>query len=129
MNPPSKDIASIIQSAGIATLGTDMFVSNLPDDPDDCVALIDTGSWGEPESDLGYSYPLLQVVVRGAQNEYLSTYSKAVSIRDTIMGLSPQTINSIWYSGFWVSMDVSSLGRDERDRIKFAINFRIMRGG
>ena len=68
-----RDIALLLQSEGIGTLGADIFLADRPDEPDDVIAIYDTGGFpAEPElPDLRRT---VQISVRG--KSYEATYSR-----------------------------------------------------
>ena len=68
-----RDIALLLQSEGIGTLGADIFLAYRPDEPDDVIAIYDTGGFpAEPElPDLRRT---VQISVRG--KSYEATYSR-----------------------------------------------------
>ena len=68
-----RDIALLLQSEGIGTLGADIFLAYRPDEPDDVIAIYDTGGFpAEPElPDLRRT---VQISVRG--KSYAATYSR-----------------------------------------------------
>jgi len=127
MSSPAVDMATALQSAGVGTTGVDIFVNVQPTDPDQCITLRDTGSWREPEKGLDLYYPLVQALIRGGPNQFVPTYALAETVRDTILGLSPQTINLTKYNGFWCNSDILTLGQDQQRRNLFSVNFRLMR--
>ena len=127
MNPVTTDMASALSS--VATLGTDLFIGTMPDTPDQCTTLYDTGSWRESEYGIGLYHPNMQAIIRSAPNRYLAGYSLAESVRDTLLAVTPTTINSTFYGGCWCSSDILTLGQDERQRNLWSINFRVLRSG
>ena len=128
MNPPSQDIKDILAaSSSLAlTFATDLFVSEIPDTPDECVCVIDTGGF-EPEANFNYERPTVQVRVRGAKGDYVNAHNLAQSVRDELHGLANHTINAARYIGIWCESDIMSLGYDKNHRPMLSVNFRIHR--
>ena len=130
-NPTSVDISSLLVSAGIGVLaaksGWSIHVSQEPEKPDQAITLYDTGSWREPHPALLLDFPSMQVKVRGAPGKYAEAHEKIWSIRELLLGLSPQTINGTYYSGVWVMSDIFHVANDENNRPMLTINFRISR--
>lgn len=128
MNPPSEDIKDILEgtSALALTFGTDLFISEMPPDPGQCVCVYDTG--GEsPETDYTYQRPTVQVRIRGARGCYQEAHNFAQSIRDTLNGEHNYTIDGTRYLAIWTVGDVLSVGYDDNHRPLLTINFRLHR--
>lgn len=125
MNPPSVDIKDLIE--GEASLGltfaTNLFIGQMPESPDACVCLYDTGGY-PGEANYLYERPTLQARVRGAKGEYLTAHNLAQQIRDLLHAMHNEIINGARYVGIWTETDVLSLGVDEHQRPNFTINFR-----
>lgn len=128
MKAPSEDIKDILEgtSALALTFATDLFISEMPDRPDDCVCVYDTP--GEPP-ETGYVYhrPGLQIRVRGAKGAYLATHEFAQAIQAALHGLHDETWNGTRYVGIWATGGVLFVGYDDNHRPIFSINFRIHR--
>lgn len=128
MNPPSEDIKDILEetsSLGL-TFATDLFISEMPDSPDECVCVYDTG--GEAAwPDYTYEKPTVQVRVRGEKGQYRSAHLLAQGIRDTLNGTANDTRNGARYIGIWDVSDVLFVGYDDNRRPLLTLNFRIQR--
>lgn len=128
MNSPAFDIKDILAATSslALTFATDLFVSEIPDAPDECVCVFDTGGY-EPEANFNYERPTVQVRVRGPKGDYVTAHNLAQAIRDTLHGLANHTINSARYIGIWCQSDIMSLGYDKNQRPMLSVNFRIHR--
>lgn len=128
MNPPSEDIKDILEgeSALALTFTEDLFIGQMPETPDNCVCIYDTGGY-PGESDYVYQRPTLQVKVRGDRGAYKLAHQLCQNIRDVLHALHNVTLNGARYIGIWQESDVMSLGPDELHRPMFTINFRIHR--
>lgn len=127
MNTICVDMAQSIGDAGYATLGTDMFIDVLPDRPNFCISLHETGTWQEPQAQVGLEYPLMQIIVRSKRGDYSVGRNKVYQLQSHILYLAPVTINGTFYGGTWVQSGPMSMGQDERHRPLVSINFRFMR--
>lgn len=128
MNPPSVDIKDLLDAdsdVGL-TFPTDLFVSEMPKEPDLCAAVFDSGGF-DPDAHIDYQRPTVQVRVRGNKGAYVAAHSLAQAIRDALNGLNDQTVNATRYIGIWVVGDVLSLGQDDNGRPLLSVNFRIHR--
>ena len=127
MNPTTQDIKDILEdSIGVAELsfGTNLFIGIMPDTPDSCVGLYDTGGMAPDEAIEGLLYPTFQVRVRGAEGGYQTAYALAQSVRNALHQLANQTFNGTRYLYIFASSDILFLGPDEKGRPLFSINFR-----
>lgn len=128
MNPPSEDIKDIFEatSALALTFRTDLFISEMPISPDDCVCIYDTGG-DPPKTDYTYEKPTIQVRIRGARGSYRDAHNLAQSIRDTLNGEHNYTINETRYLAIWAIGDILFVGYDDNHRPLLTINFRLHR--
>jgi hypothetical protein len=132
MNPPSKDIADMLAAADLGlTLATNLFISEMLDKPDECVAVTDTGG-RDPNYILNdatkdYRRPTAQILIRGKKGEYAEAYTLADSCRDVISGLHNQTLGGSWYVEILTQGDIMFLGYDDNHRPILSVNFRIER--
>jgi len=119
-----KEIGTFLQSQGIGTLGTDIFLGLMPDKPDNCIALFEYA--GEPP-DLHSSleYPGLQVLVRN--ESYAAGRQKIEQVRSVLHGLTEAMINGRRYLLVQAKQSPESLARDENGRAVFVCNFRVMK--
>jgi len=128
MNPPSQDIKDIMvatSSLGL-TFATDLFISEMPQTPDECVCVYDTGG-DDPGTEFTYERPTLQVRVRGARGGYLNAHGLAQEIRDVLNGQHNYTINGARYIGIWAVGDIIFVGYDDNHRPELTVNFRLHR--
>ncbi len=131
-NPPSQDIAAILAAAGIgtvaATSGWAIFESRLPDGtnvPDTVIAVIDSPAGRDANPKLALDYPAVQILVRGAKDDYRAAHAKAVAIKDELLGKDPITQANTNYRGFHMRGDIGLLDYDESDRPLITMNFEL----
>lgn len=128
MNAPSEDLRDILAgtSSLALTFATNLFVSEMPSAPDNCVCVYDTGGF-EPDSNFTYERPTVQIMVRGAKGAYFSAHEQAQEIRDVLTATINHTINGARYIAIWCQSDVLSLGFDNNHRPMLSVNFRMHR--
>lgn len=118
------DIAQHLHNQGIATLGTNLFKSYMPDGPDSAVCVIDTGGVA-PERELDFKSPTFQVYIRSTT--YALGKAKLDSVRDVLHGKSMQNLgiggDETFFMYIFAISEGGHLGRDEADRDLFSINF------
>jgi len=128
MNTSAQDIKIILDgdsSLGL-TFGTDLFIGLMPDTPDECVAVTDTG--GLEPAPGPYYYPTVQLLVRAGVGLYATVSDLAYTILDKLHEYCGQPdSSSYYYTGIWATGDPVFIGTDEKNRPLFALNFRIQR--
>ncbi len=122
--PPAKDIAEYLEDQLIGTVGTNIFVGRLPETPDTCIALYDYGG-SPPDLCWEGDYPSLQVRVR--DDDYLTGWTTANTIKTTLHNLTYQTIETHLYYHIRARHDPEYMGRDANDNVEFVINFEIIK--
>ena len=133
MNPPSEDIKDILESSSInvgtfnASSGWSICISEMPNNPNTCILIKDTGGSGDSNPNYSYEYPTIQVLIRGNKNGYLATYSKAEEVKLALNGLTNETLNSARYIQILCRGDIIPIGKDESERPLFSVNFDIHR--
>jgi hypothetical protein len=128
MNPASQDVKDMLaaDSACGLTYATDLFISEMPPTPDQCVCVYDTGGF-DPEAQYEYERPTVQVRVRGVAGTYLTTFALAQNCLDALHGTANYTINSARYIGIWAQGDILFVGYDNNGRPMLTFNVRIHR--
>lgn len=105
---------------------TSVFLGEMPDTPNITLAIYNTGG-AQPIYKLNsqspaYEQPTFQIKIR--DTSYSAAITRMEAIKDAISGLYQQTINSTVYYNIFLTSDILSLGRDDRNRIELTINFR-----
>jgi hypothetical protein len=118
------DIGQYLQSKGVGTLGADIFLGMIPDQPDNLVALFEYAG-NPPDLNWNGEYPSLQVMVRNTS--YPAGRTKIEQVRDTLHGLCEQVINGTRYLLIKAKQSPESLGRDDNNRCEFVINFDVIK--
>lgn len=119
-----RDIAQILQSNGIGTLGVDIFLGQLPASPDNVVAIFEYA--GEPpDLHANIEYPGLQVMVRNKR--YDAGRQKIEQARNVLHGIVETVINGHRYLLIRANQSPFLLERDENNRAIFVCNFRLIK--
>ncbi len=116
--------------ASQGTLGTNIFLGVLPDSPDTCIAVYEN-SGSSPTFTMGsggivIDYPMLQIISRGAREDYPTTRDKAESIRVLLATVLEQTISGIHVMRVEPMGSVNLLGIDPKYRPLISVNFRCL---
>lgn len=119
----ATDIASYLEDNSIGTVGTDIFIDALPDTQDDMIAVYNTGGF-DADIDIPVSNPTCEILVRSM------SAATAQSTAESIKGLLHQKMNSTLVTGgyyfyyVFIMGDINLIGRDEKQRVEYSINFR-----
>jgi len=127
MTAPSIGAKDLLVAASIGAFGNPaavwpIYISKMPDAPDNCIVLSDSGGLAANPKWL-LDYPDIGVVVRG--KDYGATYTKMKDIKDKLLGLPPQVINGDNWSGVIQVGEFGFIGYDAKDRPIFSGTFRL----
>ena len=86
-----KEIGTYLQSQGIGTLGANVFLGLMPDQPDNCIALFEYAG-SPPDLHWNGEYPGLQVRVRN--KSYAAARTKIGEVMAELHGLYEQTLGA-----------------------------------
>lgn len=115
------DIAQHLQTNGLGTVGTDIFISYLPDTEDEAIAVLDTGGV-EPDIDLTQlKSPTMQIMIRS--NTYTAGKSKLDSIRSILHGVIETQVGNTYILYLHALSEGGHIGRNEAGQDEFSINF------
>lgn len=112
------------------TLGTNLFLSTMPESPDSCVSIyefegippIDTMGAGGFRIDT----PNLQVLCRATREDYPTARNRAQDIRILLSAITEQSISGIHIMRVQSNGSVNPLGLDSNERPLVSVNFRCM---
>lgn len=124
MSSPAADIAGLLDTQGLGTQGTDIFVGREPAKDTLTILLLDAGG-PSPNPVFARDFVDLQIVVTGAANDYTAAYTKAKAIKDYLLGIDTQTVGTTLYHSFLMRSDITFVGYDTNNKPKFVLNFRI----
>ena len=123
MSSPAADIAGLLQTAGVGTIGTTIFIGRQPDSPDACITVFDIGGTS-PNPVYGRDEPEYSILVRGVLNDYSGGYDKATEAKNALLGLSNQTVGDAIYALFYMRTDTTFISYDSNNRPNFSSNWR-----
>ncbi len=123
-------VGSVLQTAGVGTLGTTLFLSRSPASPDACVTVLETGS-GAPtytfrSSGAALTTTNVQVVARAALEDYPAARTK---IESAVAAM--EAVNDISVSGTRLLRaelvgQPTPLGPDGNERPRIAATFAVL---
>lgn len=120
------ELGSFLQSRGIGTVGTDLFLGTLPDAPDACGALREYSGpppevgFGSPG--LAFETPAVQVVFRGAPNNYPAPRAKAEAAYRALAELQVSSVSGADYLMVTPQQAPFLLERDDKVRPVIVFN-------
>ena len=112
------------------TAGTNLFYGRLPDSPDTCVALYETGGQA-PDDTMGnnsapvFENPRIQLVVRASA--YATASALIQDCWDKLMLVTNETLSSTYYARISAVSSPFALDRDSQDIMVLACNFQIIK--
>jgi hypothetical protein len=114
----------------LGTLGTNIFLGKMPASPDYCITIYEYEGMQPKESFGTAAYdvdmPRIQVVVRGARDDYPTARNKVDTIRQLLASLTDTTISTINIMRVEATGSVGLVGLDEKSRPIMSANFRCM---
>jgi hypothetical protein len=128
-NSPAMVVKNLLVTANVGTFastsGWSIHVSNLPNKPDTCIAVYDTGGQA-PNPKFLLNYPGITITVRGAEGGYEAAYDKATAVVNALIGLPSQTIGSDRWVSVTMRGGINFVGQDENKRPMFSLNFSLI---
>ncbi len=121
--PASEHVKDLL-ATHVGVSGWAIEIGAMPPTPDKVIMISDTGGL-EPNPKYLLDFPTVQTMVRGEVSGYLDTFREAKAIKDILLGIDAQDINSDRIDGIIQNGDLAFVGRDEQQRPLFAINFAL----
>lgn len=121
-------LAERLQTDGVGTVGTSIFIGLMPSGPDACVALFEYA--GEAPMEVfgsgGASVDLVsvQVMARAGRNDYPTAYSLMESVRDSLTAVTDETIETVRFLRVRELSGINAIGVEENDRPRFTLSLQ-----
>lgn len=116
-----------LQTSGVGTLATDIFLGVMPDSPDACILIVEDNGVGPMQTFGASTYsverPRIRVFCRAARNDYPAARTKAVAVRAALGAIRNQTISGTAFLSVMPTSEFYPVGRDGDDRPVVAIDF------
>ena len=118
-------LADYLESHGVGVANganVNIFVSSYPDDPDDIIALL-----GLPGSEMPnkyvqeFEYPHFQIMIRNS--DYEAGAGKLREVREWLHDVLAMELVNFYVLRIQAQQDGYPIGRDEKGRYEFSINF------
>ena len=119
-----EDVADYLELAGVGTVGTNIFKGNMPDSPDQCITVYAYA--GEtPDLSIDIERPGLQVKSRALTAE--DALDLAEHALAHLHKATSQTINGVLYYYIHALQSPIHLGRDEKGRYMYSVNYNVVK--
>lgn len=127
---------SVLESVGdrldareFAELGVDLFLSRMPDKPDDCIALFEYDG-GPPMQTLGAAAIALdrvriQVMARGARDRYPEVRNRMLAIRLDLGSITDEVISGYRVLRASPQGYPTLMGYDDNNRFRLVFNLEL----
>jgi len=117
-------IGEYLEGKDVGTIGVDIFLGLMPDQPDSCVTLFEYAG-SPPDLHWPGEYPGLQVRVRSVS--YPAGRAKIGEVVDLLHGLYEKELGGTRYLLIKARGSPEVLKRDSSNRIEFFVNFEIIK--
>ena len=118
------EIGAYLATKSIGTVGTDIFLGLMPDQPDNCIALFEYAG-SPPDLHWAGEYPGLQVRVRN--KSYAAGRAKIEEVVTELHGAHELTLNGTRYLLIKARGSPEVLKRDNNNRVELFVNFEIIK--
>ena len=118
------EIGAYLATQNVGTVGTDIFLGLMPDQPDNCIALFEYAG-SPPDLHWPGEYPGLQVRVRN--KSYAAARTKIGEAMTALHGLHEQTLSGTRYLLIKARGSPEVLKRDNNNRVELFVNFEIIK--
>ena len=118
------EIGAYLATKNVGTVGADLFLGLMPDQPDNCIALFEYAG-SPPDLHWEGEYPRLQVRVR--DKSYAAARAKIGTVAALLHGLCEQTLSGTRYLLIKALGAPEILKRDNNNRVELFVNFEIMK--
>lgn len=123
------ELATRIATAGSLTVGEDCFKGTMPAEPDFCAAVAEYGGLS-PDFEFDATgitgdHPRVQVIVRGAPDDYATPRAKAETIYRNLATVAGDTLSSTKYFDITPLQPPFKMMQDKNGRYVIAFNCQI----
>lgn len=119
-----EDISAYLEQQGLGTVGVDIYRGDMPDAPDECIALYEQPGQA-PEQNWDAERPGLTVRVRSVDRG--DAASRAYAVWKALNGLTNAALNGTEYHRIDASSSIAQAGRDGKRRHYYICNFSVIK--
>lgn len=124
-----QEVRTFLLAAGIGLTAAAVKLGVMPDKPDVMTTLLE---YPGPQDDAGfgsagsrYEHPRMQIVVRGAPDDYQAARLQAEKIRQALAGVQGQTLSGTLYLMVKPLTSPFPMGEDVNKRPRIACNYQV----
>lgn len=117
------EIGAYLEAQAVGTLGADLFLSALPDQPDTAAAVLETGGF-EPDLAAAVDNPTFQIICRSA--DYGAARAKAQAAYVALHGLTETMLSGRRYLLIRAMQSPTYIGADQNGRHLISTNYAAM---
>lgn len=121
------ELGAYLQDQGIGTLGIDLFLAGLPDEPAAAVGLLE---YGGEQPTFSHGVPgvnterrRFQLVTRAETESAART--KAEQVNAVLVRIHNQALSGTWYLGVYPRQSPFPLGTDANGRPRYVCNYQV----
>lgn len=122
-------VGTVLQSAGVGTLASTLFLSRSPETPDACVTVYESGAgsviYTHGSSGAALYRTNVQVVARAAREDYPAARSKITAVVAALEAVNETTADSVRLLRVEQIGRPVPMGYDDNDRPRVAMNFTV----
>jgi hypothetical protein len=118
-----EQVGQILSNAGLGTMGANIFLGYMPETPDNCIGIFNTGGV-QPSIDIPNKMPTFQVTVRNTNYETGETNLNTVRTRLHQFRNAELVSGQTYFYFIYLIAEGGHIGRDTNGRDMFSINFR-----
>lgn len=124
-------VGNKLATDGLGTLGTNIFLSIMPDTPDLCTAVYEYAGQSPLDTfgasvNIALDRPNVQVMTRASRNEYVAARDRAVNVRNALAKVSNVNLSGIQVLRIAPASAINHIGLDEKDRPLITITFNVV---
>lgn len=120
-------IGTYLQTQSVGTLGSNIMLSMLPDDPDVCVALFESQGMGVDHvmgaSVFAVDKPRLRILCRAAANDYPGARTKAEQVRNLLGAIRDTTLSGVNIMSIMATSEIYPYNVDQTERPVIGCDF------
>lgn len=117
------EIGNYLQAQGVGTIGTDLYLSQMPDQPDTALSIQETGGY-PPDLHADIDYPTFQIMCRSM--DYQTARSKAEDAFKVLHGLAETILGTRRYLLISAMQSPTYIGRDASMREMISTNYEVI---
>lgn len=122
----ANDFIKWLESKKFGTVGTNLFDTFQPDDPDNCITAYDVSAPGIDESSsLSVDLYGLQIIVRNTVASTAKATIKSINKKFIGFGGRPLITNGDRISSTYISAPAYCIGKDEKGRTEWTITYNV----